>query len=228
MCKNKKKSKNNQKNLCISTKGKFTTQKKLTENQMGEKLRKVKMSIDSIVTKFEKDVKSLDKITISNLSKLFRTAIEALPKRASADPKKKEEKEKKLNTWARLWVSKDYGGRQRFPEEYDRIKSETKKTSFQILSDLRTLVESDDRWKEWYEWVQLEYPDAPRDPPSARQPKKETKPKPAAKKKSDSDDEKSKKVDEKSKKRTSSDEKSKMRTEEGSSDDERDKMNLDE
>ena len=148
--------------------------------------------IDQLVAKFEAGVAKLEKKTTVTISNVFRTVVKDhldTAKPVSKSTTKKESSEKKLDTWPRIWVSKDYGGKKRFPEDYERIKDEAEKsggklTSFQILSNLRSLLESEEgreRWQEWYEWVQQEHADAPSDPPSDRQPKKEGKKKPVKK-----------------------------------------------
>ena len=148
--------------------------------------------IDQLVAKFEAGVAKLEKKTTVTISNVFRTVVKDhldTAKPVSKSAAKKETSEKKLDTWPRIWVSKDYGGKKRFPEDYERIKDEAEKsggklTSFQILSNLRSLLESEEgreRWQEWYEWVQQEHADAPSDPPSDRQPKKEVKKKPVKK-----------------------------------------------
>jgi hypothetical protein len=77
------------------------------------------------------------------------------------------------NTWARIWVSNKYGGRISFPRDYDLLKKEAEEagkplTSFELLSQLREKLASEEgqtRWKEWYERVQRENGAAPNSPP---------------------------------------------------------------
>jgi hypothetical protein len=161
-------------------------------------------TVDRLVEQFEALIGTHEKKTVATFIEDFRQVVgdylkEAARKAAttktpttkttSTKRAPKEEGEKKLDSWPRIWVSKKYGGRTSFPEDYERIKDEAeeegnKLTSFQILSQLRTLLEGEEgqkRWKEWYERVQQENDDAPRDPPSERQPKKETKKKPSPK-----------------------------------------------
>jgi hypothetical protein len=154
-------------------------------------------TVDRLVEQFEDLIGTHEKKTVATFIEDFRQVVGDYLKKKAAETKTatkttatKEEGEKKLDSWPRIWVSKKYGGRTSFPEDYERIKDEAEKegnklTSFQILSHLRTLLEGEEgqkRWKEWYERVQEENDDAPRDPPSERQPKKETKKKPSPKK----------------------------------------------
>ena len=138
--------------------------------------------IDTLVAEFEKLVAGRTKKTTQTFIDDFKSVVTTYLKKSKATTKtgktvgKRDDADKKFNTWARIWVSTRYGGKTRFPEDYARIKTDAeesgnKLTSFQILSVLRTELEAEDerqRWTEWVEWVQSENPDAPEDPPTDR------------------------------------------------------------
>jgi hypothetical protein len=150
--------------------------------------------IDYLVSEFKKQIdQRVTQKTTSTFCTDFKTVVSLFLERQTNGKKvkgKKDEVDKKLNTWARIWVSTKYGGKTRFPQDYQKIKEEAeesgdKKTSFQILSKLRTLLETEEdrvRWNGWYEWVQSENTGAPEEPPSDRQPTKEVKKKPITRK----------------------------------------------
>ena len=153
-------------------------------------------TIDTLVSEYEKLISKRTKKTTQTFIDDFKSVVTTYLKKSKATTKtgktvgKRDDSDKKFNTWARIWVSTRYGGKTRFPEDYARIKTEAeesghKLTSFQILSVLRTELEAEDdrqRWTEWVEWVQEENSDAPTDPPTDRQAKKEVKKKPVPKK----------------------------------------------
>ena len=91
--------------------------------------------------------------------------------------KKGEDKVKSPN-WQSIWISKDRGGRQMFPKDYDELKKELgEKTShFVIMSHLRTRKEKDGGWVKWYKGLLKKGENVPKDPPSDRKPKEEKKP----------------------------------------------------
>ena len=152
-------------------------------------------TLDKLVKEFEERIAARTKKTTPTFVEDFKTVIssyiaqESNAKKTQSKPSssKRGDSDKKLNTWARIWVSTKYGGKTNFPQDYARIKEEAeaegnKLTSFQILSKLRTQLETEEsrqQWTEWYERVQRENPDAPTDPPTDRQAKKELKKKPA-------------------------------------------------
>ncbi len=109
-------------------------------------------------------------------------------KKEAAEPK--EAKDKKFDTWSRCWASTEFGGKARFVDDYNEIKSAQKAlkdaksdelvgdSHFSVLKLLRDRLESEDgqtRWVEWSKWVQEINPDAPAEAPSERKPKRETK-----------------------------------------------------
>ena len=183
----------------IKQHGKFPASKKLTKNLATLNYLSVTTftkfnmtTIDNLVSEFQNRVGKRTTKTTATFIADFKTVVaaflekESKEKKTSSSKGKKDESDKKLNTWARIWVSTKYGGKTRFPDDYTRIKEEAeasgnKLTSFQILSKLRTELEEEEgreRWEEWYKWVQEENTDAPEDPPTdrtARQPKKEVK-----------------------------------------------------
>ena len=145
--------------------------------------------INKLVEQFEERVGKRSKKTtqtfIDDCKLVLTEHFSNTSKKVTRGKAKQDDTKKKLNTWNHIWVSTQYGGKTRFVDDYERIKTEaeekgTKLTSFQILSQLRSSLEAEDdqtRWTEWYEWVQKTNPDAPEDPPSVRQAKKEVKPK---------------------------------------------------
>jgi hypothetical protein len=154
--------------------------------------------IDKLVEQFESKISSREgKKTVQSFIDDCRSVLtehckELESKKGKTTAKKvtKSDDEKKLDTWNRIWVSKQYGGKTSFPKDYDRIKEEAeqsggKMTSFQILSRLRTELEEEEdqtRWTEWYKKVQKDNDHAPKDPPTNRKPKEEKKKPVAAKK----------------------------------------------
>ena len=133
----------------------------------------------------EKNLGAISKIldgifSDAKVAKVLVTAFET-PKASVtvvvSKTKKGEDKVKSPN-WQSIWISKDRGGRQMFPKDYDELKKELgEKTShFVIMSHLRTRKEKDGGWVKWYKGLLKKGENVPKDPPSDRKPKEEKKP----------------------------------------------------
>jgi hypothetical protein len=134
--------------------------------------------IDVLVERFEKTIDSRSKKTRSTFIADFRTVVKDYIQIQLRELELSDDSdgECRPSSWNRLWVSQEFGGKQYFPKDYQRIKKAAqqagKANSFQILARLRSELEEEDgqeRWQEWYQWVQETHPNPPTDPPMARQ-----------------------------------------------------------
>ena len=123
--------------------------------------------IDALTDAFERRISRRSKKTIQTFSEDCRGVLQ--------DYLQYREVTKLFpNQWDHIWNSDDFGGKQYFAEDYDKIASKQRNTSNNeytnrqtqklVLNQLKKELDRE-RISDWVEWVRTENPNAPQTPP---------------------------------------------------------------
>lgn len=150
--------------------------------------KKVSTTVDyfrEIVTPFvEQVMKQLEESNSSDVSqKETKAKAKAKTKttRKKTSTKSSDDEKSTPRTWNQIFLIKEWGFKQRFPEDFERIEKELKQdangkriTSLSVISKLRTELEEEKdqtRWLEYINWVKENLDSAPTESPKVKKTK---------------------------------------------------------
>ena len=123
--------------------------------------------IDALTEVYLRRINSRDRKSTKSCLEDFRSVMEEF---IQAQNKFQTKRVMSPSSWDTIWKSSKFGGKQYFLEDCKDIvgESERRLSDDQILLRLKRKLEKEEsqvRFTQWIEWVQLENPNAPKDPP---------------------------------------------------------------